>query len=87
MVKKRKRWKVVFQCVLCLKQKSFKEWSYGTLNLKPKYQEKAGTPSNFVCAKCGVILEKAIKTGKVKSKKFAERLFLLGLAKAKPRKV
>lgn len=84
---KKKRWKVVFQCIICLKQKPAKQWDGGILNLKPKYRAKAGTPSNFVCAKCGVILEQAIKTGKVASKKFAERMFLLGIAKAKPRKV
>ncbi len=83
---KKKRWKVVFQCVLCLKQKPFKEWSGRILNLKPKYREKTRTIGNLVCTTCGVILERAIKTGKVKSKRFAERMFLLGLAKPKPRK-
>ncbi len=86
MVKK-KRWKAVFQCVICLKQKPFRYWSGGILKLKAKNQLKAGTPSNFVCVVCQLLLEKAFKTGKVKSGKFAERLFLLGVAKPKPRKV
>jgi uncharacterized protein YlaI len=80
---KKKKWKVVFQCVVCLKTYSNfkKNWLGHTLNLPPKFKLKANTISNFVCAKCGERLDKVVKTQKVRNGKFANRLFELGIVK------